>query len=124
MERALGGIWYNNLKAAACAAARSSCADALSRMDLRLSLIHISIDAGATAVSVSVERGGIAMIQIADHGCEMCIRDSKNTAGRNDMHHGYLGQRKIVADQRNSVQTPGGGPEPVSYTHLPAWNAI
>ena len=28
-------IWYNNLKSAACAAARSSCADALSRMDLR-----------------------------------------------------------------------------------------
>ena len=28
-------IWYNNLKPAACAAARSSCADALSRMDLR-----------------------------------------------------------------------------------------
>ena len=31
----MGGIWYNNLKSAACAAARSSCADALSRMDLR-----------------------------------------------------------------------------------------
>ncbi|WP_302387337.1 hypothetical protein, partial [Ruthenibacterium lactatiformans] len=27
--------WYNNLKSAACAAARSSCADALSRMGLR-----------------------------------------------------------------------------------------
>ena len=28
----MGGIWYNNLKSAACAAARTSCADALSRM--------------------------------------------------------------------------------------------
>ena len=28
----MGGIWYNNLKSAACAAARSSCADALLRM--------------------------------------------------------------------------------------------
>ena len=28
----MGGIWYNNLKAAACAAARTSCADALLRM--------------------------------------------------------------------------------------------
>ncbi len=32
----MGGIWYNNLKSAACAAARSSCADALSRMDCTL----------------------------------------------------------------------------------------
>ena len=30
----MGGIWYNNLKSAACAAARSSCADALSRTGL------------------------------------------------------------------------------------------
>ena len=29
------GAWYNNLKPAACAAARSSCADALSRTGLR-----------------------------------------------------------------------------------------
>ena len=28
----MGGIWYNNLKSAACAAARSSCADALPHM--------------------------------------------------------------------------------------------
>ena len=28
----MGGIWYNNLKAAACAAARTLCADALLRM--------------------------------------------------------------------------------------------
>ena len=28
----MGGIWYNNLKSAACAAARTSCADALLRM--------------------------------------------------------------------------------------------
>ena len=32
-------------------------------------LTENAIDAGATAVSVSVERGGIAMIQIADNGC-------------------------------------------------------
>ena len=28
----MGGIWYNDLKSAACAAARSSCADALPHM--------------------------------------------------------------------------------------------
>ena len=32
-------------------------------------LTENAVDAGATAVAVSIERGGAAMIQIADNGC-------------------------------------------------------
>ena len=46
----MGGIWYNNLKAAACAAARTSCADALLRMGFE------NIEPCKTAVNAVLSR--------------------------------------------------------------------
>ena len=46
----MGGIWYNNLKSAACAAARSSCADALPRMGFE------NIEPCKTAVNAVLSR--------------------------------------------------------------------
>jgi len=64
-------------------------------------LIENAIDAGATAVTVEIQNGGISYIRVADNGCGMSEEDAKNAFLR------HATSKLRSAEDLNEIRTMG-----------------